>query len=289
MWATYVLQVITAGIAFFQLAKDWAAHKHDWRRRAVFSLIVLLMLLSLYSTHRSAKNTADQHDKDVKRGTDQHNEDLQQISALKQSVETANTNQVENTKIFVKQFGDVSKQLTDLKTQVKTEELQTRVAQLQGELRKNIKAMEPSPKAELAWTFTHEPFKDIDEPDQKDMSATPIDGIVHVEVNFINRAFADALDGDLTIFVCDFCTFATEPTGFKHLAGAPQQQRMISFNRLLARTISNIMAFDVKVPADVSTVHIGMLYRCRTCKIPNADENPLTIHIKPLRKFYLPK
>lgn len=141
MWSNYVLQILVAGLALFQLAKDWGAHKSTWRRTTVGLLIVLLMAFSVYNTFRNSKSTTAQHADDQKR-----------ITQLQASVNAANTAQVDNTKQFLQQFSQLSEKVAKLQTAAATEALQKQARDLQAELQSTQQALNP-PRASLEFSF----------------------------------------------------------------------------------------------------------------------------------------
>lgn len=274
MWAQTAIFIITAALAFFQLAKDWKGHQHHWRRLAVTLAIILLMFLGIYNARRSSKNAKDEQTL----ANHQHQEDLQQITGLKTAVDTANQNQAENTKTFVKQFGDMSKQLADLKTQVRTEELQKRVNQLQGELEKNIKAMQPPDKIKLTWSFFDlSQLKDISPITETTVPRNG--GTIHTDVTLENDSATEARDVEFTVIICDRCIFAKEPPGFVHPAGTPEQLRLRDYPRLSAHSITEAIPLDILIPVGTSRIEIGMTYRCGICATPRTEEHNMHINI----------
>jgi hypothetical protein len=136
MWS-YVPALATVLLALLQLAKDWGAHQTTWRRAFVLALIVLLGMAGAVNTLYSSRRAA------VKQMEDQ-----KQITGLKTAVETANSDQMNNTKQFVKSFSDLSQQLSRLQAQVSTAGLQKEAAQLRSELEATQKALYPE-KVEL--------------------------------------------------------------------------------------------------------------------------------------------
>jgi hypothetical protein len=114
------------------------------------------------------------------------------IKGLEGQVKATNDALGENTKLFLGSFKKLSDELGNLRTQVKTEELQKKLATMEAELQKTQKALAPGPKAVLAFSF--EPF--INPPAG---SSTPVvlatdmklpvlaDGSVHVEFTSIRQ------------------------------------------------------------------------------------------------------
>jgi hypothetical protein len=261
MW-DYILPIGTAFIALLQLAKDWGGHRATWRRAAVLLLIISLGIGGAVNSHYARKRSAKQHAEDQK-----------QITGLKTAVDTANKDQRDNTKFFVEAFRGLSQKVSDLQTQVATEKLQTKLANVQAELQKTQKALAPGPKAELTFTF----FPFTNPPPDTGQPVTPatsvtlprhLDRTVHVEFTVLNLTSVDAVDVDLTLQICEACKFGKEPPGWTRLEGQPETQRLQSFPRSLARSVNPTQSVDVLVPPYIKNFTIGISYRCRTCNIP---------------------
>jgi hypothetical protein len=138
----YILPIAACFYALLQLAKDWEKHETKLRRTAALVLVMLLGVGSAINTYYSKSRA-------VKR----HSDDQAKIAELKKAVEVSSQDQRSNTEQFVTAFGSLSKKVADLQTQVKTEKLQSKLAEVQSDLQKTQKALAPGPKAELAFTF----------------------------------------------------------------------------------------------------------------------------------------
>jgi hypothetical protein len=130
MWK-YLPTLAAAFLASLQLAKDWGAHQTTWRRAGVLFLIMFLGIGGAVNTYYSEKNAALRHVADEK-----------QIGELQKAVETANTAQTNNTKEFVQSFGDLSRQLNALQTQVNAAGLQKEASRLREQLSKQGTSVE---------------------------------------------------------------------------------------------------------------------------------------------------
>jgi len=105
------------------------------------------------------------------------------------------------------------------------------------------------------------------------------EGVVHVEFTVYNPTDIPAIDGELTLQICDQCKFAKDPTGFKHLPGQLDTQRIMLFDRLLPTTAFPIMSADIIVLDRINRFPIGMWPRCRTCVVRAPSEG--IVHIGP--------
>jgi hypothetical protein len=91
------------------------------------------------------------------------------------------------------------------------------------------------------------------------------DGSVHIEFTVLNLSDVDALDGGITLQICDDCKFAKEPAGFQKIAGQLDRQRYMEFKRIPARVSLETMTVDVTVPPRFNRFQVGIVYRCGTC------------------------
>jgi hypothetical protein len=240
----------------------------------VLLLIVLTGIGSPLNNYFTSRKAAKQHDDDQTR-----------IAALRKAVETANKNQEDNTKQFVDAFGKLSRKVGDLQTQVATEDLQKKLSNVQRELQQTQKALAPAPKAKLLFTFL--PYDRgqlgvrFGKPSTEVTLPVEQDGSVHVEFTVLNATRVEARDGEYDVIVCDVCSYAKEPEGFKKLAGRPERERYFGFARLGALADLPSTRIDVVVPKDVRIFEIGIMYRCATCEIPQSNEGLSgTIHVR---------
>jgi hypothetical protein len=192
------------------------------------------------------------------------------IKGLEGQVKAANTAQERNTELFIKSFSKLSGEVSSLQTQAKTEALQKKLATVEAELQKTQKALAPPPKAVLAFSF--EPF--INPPAAPAVPVTEVklpvlaDGSVRVEFTVLNISDVDAVDGEFTLQICEDCKFAKEPAGFRKLAGQSDKERYVKFQRILVRTALQTMTVDITVPPKYSGIVVQIVYRCRTCIVP---------------------
>ena len=161
----------------------------------------------------------------------------------------------------------MNNELGELKTQVKTDVLQKKLTSVQAELEATRRALAPGPKAVLAFTFW--PFYNPAPPQPVVLATrarfpTNDDGSYHVEFTVVNVTDVDALDGEITLEICDVCKFAKEPSGFLRLVGQSDNERNQPFQRILARTHIPEMTADIIAPKNHNFT-VGISYRCHTC------------------------
>lgn len=249
-FSPYLLAASTIVFAAVGIVKDWGDYKHKWMKTSALAAMCVFGVLTFVSVYQD--RAAERH--------------------LEGEVEAANKAQTDNTALYVKSFGELSRQVSDLKTQVKTQELQQKLASVQADLEKTQKALAPGPKTHL--TFSFDPPSTSS--DGKHAAPTtevslPVDtnGIVHVPFDILNTTDVDALDGDVNLVICNACSFAREPDGFTHLTNQPKTERYMAFARVLADTQVG-KTVDIGVPQNVPNVQIGITVRCRTCTVTRA-------------------
>jgi hypothetical protein len=268
----YILAILTCGASAFELLKKKKSDdEKPWFRIVSLVVLIAVAILSMITLHHERVKQA------------------QDAAASIARAQTAKEDQNSNTAQFLQQFKDLSGQLADLKTQVKTDALQKKIDALQGDLAANERAMAPGPKASLIFTFW--PF--VNPPLGSDQHAQPntditlpvnSDGTVHIEFTFLNLTDVDALDGDVTLVICDRCSFAKEPEGVEK--GTNENERLYPFTDFHALSNYGKRSVDVTVPANGGSLLIGTQYRCRTCDIPKALSNGLVRLKRDFLKHY---
>lgn len=250
----YLLTLAFALLMVFSFTKDREAYKKPWVKTAVLFLIIVTGVGGILNIYFS---------------NEQHEADQAQIVSLQASVETANQNQKDNTKQFVEAFGQLSQKVSDLQTQVDNADLKKEAAQLKEKLEATQKAL-VSPKATLTFSFAR---SNIDSPVLRQVTLPVKENVVHVEFTVVNRTETPALDGALTIIICDACKFVSEPHQFRKLAGQVDTRRTYDFVRILPKTELSTMSADIQVPPNANSMAFTVNYRCTNCIIPDPNAN----------------
>ncbi len=197
-------------------------------------------------------------------------------------VDAANQAQKDNPVLFLNQFKALSGEVSDLKTQVRTEALQKKLDTVQTELVNTQKAMAPGPKAKLAfifWPFLNPPLSSgLPVPVTDTNLPVSSDGSVHVEFSILNLTSVDAVNVTLNLVVCNECKFAREVEGFTKLAGQLDTQRFINLPQIHALECLRTIEVDIIVPVTLSTFQIGLMYRCHSCVLPT-EVTKGTVHV----------
>jgi hypothetical protein len=253
----YLLILVAGAFTAVQLLKDWHAYKHGTLRTAAVVLLLVFAVLNLVG--RYLDEGAKQADKQRQ---------AEATSRLEGRVTAANEAQKANTKLFLDSFNRLSQRVGDLQAQVKTEDLQRKLASVQKELQVTAKALAPGPKAKLVFSFfppltvqgRSVPRTDVTVPVNSDGSA-------HVEFTVLNPTLVDAMAGSFILHICQGCKFAKEPQYFTKLGGAPDTERWMGFDRFLPLTQQPSLPVDV-IPNPSSTAfEMGISYRCHACTL----------------------
>jgi len=252
----YILVVVVFVGAIVDLQKDWDEYKSSHLKVTALVVVLLVSVLTLVSLYQ--ENTEKENSQ-------------QEIKRLEAKADAANGAQVANTLLYITSFEKLNGELNDLKTQVKTDALQKQLTGVRAELEATQKALAPGPKAVLAFTFW--PFFNPQSPRLPVLAnqarfSTNEDGSYHVEFTVVNLTDVDAVDGEITLLICDACKFAKEPPEFSRLNGQADNQRNRVFQRILARSALAEMAADIIAPANQNFI-VGMNYRCHTCVLPS--------------------
>lgn len=247
MW-NYAIPLLTAILASLQLFKDWGGHKATWRRALVLFLIVGLGVCGMIIAYQNGKKADEQ---------------ASQIASLTTAVDTANNNQVQNTKVFTESIEHFSTKLTTLETGIKTADLRDEADHLRVELAKTQKAL-ITPRAVLTPGIVANPSK----PDDLQLSTyvlVPNGRPVSFEISLVNNGEVSARPGSFVLRICDACKFHSEPPGFTHPRGQQEFERTLMFDRVLAGIRIQSIPIEVDIPDNLSKFQVGFRAYCENC------------------------
>ena len=248
----YILALVVLSGAIVEFNKDSDKFKNSKLKTTALIVLFLgsvLTLVSLYQDNREKENAR------------------QEMRRLEGKADAANSAQVANTLLYIGSFQRLNTELSELKTQIKTDALQKKLTSVATELEATRRALLPGPKATLAFTFW--PFYNPPPPQLAVLATqarfpTNDDGSYHIEFTVVNLTDVDALDGEFILTICDLCKFAKEPPGFTKLDGQSDNERNQVFQRILARTHIPDMTADIIMPKNQNFT-MGITYRCHTC------------------------
>jgi len=250
----YLLALGTTALGGFGIFKDWHNYKHPRVQKSVAAVFCLVGVLTLIRQYRDDMNKSAEKQRQT-----------EAAKYLQGQVEAANAAQKANTKLFLESFGKLSQKVNDLQAQVKTDDLQKKLTNVQAELQATEKALAPGPKSVLRFTFVLSPGTDPAEPVTSITLPLTSEGLVHIPFTIMNSTDVTASDGEATLRVCEACKYATEPTDFRKLPGQPDTERNMPFNRVLPFTHLPEKSFDLSVPPAANKFEIGFGYRCQNC------------------------
>jgi hypothetical protein len=263
---SYILIVGTVLLGLFSLYKDWQNYKHPWIRRAVAVVLVIMGAGSTIKQFRD--NSAAQN---------RENNATASINALKSEVAALHGAQAENTKAFLQTLNGLSERVREMQTEVKTDQLQKKLANVQADLQRTQKALAPEPKPNLLFTFF--PFAlDKDPPTPVTSVSLPLNpnGTVHVEYAVMNNSNKAMGEGQFSILICSRCRFASEPKDFYRYPGQDETVRSFNFSHLWGMTFFSPFSVDIIPPVGITTFPIGFDYRCADC-VPQKQTG--TVHL----------
>jgi hypothetical protein len=249
--------------------KDWKNYKPHWVRYVLILFVLAACAVGVAYQHAQREEKAEAA-----------RISQQSIDGLTGQVTAAQKAQTDNTTIFTKQFSELSKELSDLKTKVTTKELQDKIVSLQGRL---DKALDP-PRAKLIFSFAPIKVVHVDDNHTTGEAITektlPVaaDGSFHVDFTVINLTDVDAIDGELTLQICDICKFAKEPPEFTKLAGQDDRQRTKNFDRIHYQVQFYTLSVDIIAPPGSRDVALGMNFRCNTC-VRDKEPSRIMVHL----------
>jgi len=185
------------------LYKDPKSYRHPGAALNVLCAILLFSGLTALNTH----NEREQKLRD-KSAADEKAE------ALTEKIDQTKEQVAKNAQTTATSIGRLSSDLNDFKADVRPAELRSQMTVMKDELEKTQAALSPPPKAAPLFSFSPfsnpfgrspaGPVTNVDLP-------IGADGSIHVQFTVLNLTDVDAVDGELTLQLCDLCKFAKEP------------------------------------------------------------------------------
>lgn len=258
LW-TYGAAIATILLAFFSLYEDFFSSKNSKRRIGMSVGLIVAAVFTMVSVRAADKQHTEDESKITGLKTQINN--LQGLvqganQTVKDTSKQLSEARAADTTKFLSEFDSLSGRVADLQTQVATTDLKAEAANLKADLEATRKAMNPE-KAKLDFSL------DSLKPSLHTIALVQHNNVVHLKIQVSNQSDADALDGDIVITICDKCKYRSEPAGTNHLDGAPETQRNLAFERVLAHTRLALIEFDVEAPSFPFTLSVGAA--CRTC------------------------
>lgn len=267
----YSQSIGTAALAAMGLLyKDLKNYKHPAAAGIVLCGIFLVSGLTGLNTFRERQGKLAE-----KVGTEQS------VGTLTTKIDQTKEQVTKNAQTTTGSLGKLTADLDDFKADVRPADLRSEMTNMKAELEKTQKALAPSPKASLLFTFpgygnplSAQDFVPIHEITLK----ATADNIVTVPLSIVNLTDTDAVQGHANFFICDLCKFAKEPEHMTKILGAPEQMRDLAINQLLAFDRFSDIALDVIVPRNAENFQVAFQYRCHTC-ILKKEAVPSIVHV----------
>ncbi len=238
-------------------------YTHPLAARVALWMFVLFGVLMAFNTYRD--RTAAQQDK--KKAADAFDGVNGRITGMQTHL-TGRADKMDSS------LGKISINLNDFKDKVRPNELKAEMAVLRDSMHKILNP----PKATLGFTFI--PF--FNPPPQDPRPMMPLKEIsramdehrvVSFDITAVNFSPGVTASGvDLSMIICDPCTFAKEPKGFTRLKGDPDHIRYMKVGLLNAETTLPDVTVDVTVPPGITSFEVGFDYRCAACVLPKGPD-----------------
>jgi hypothetical protein len=261
MW-NYIIPALTLSLAFMQLLKDWKAHEKWWRRIAVFILIVGLGVAGMVNVRK-----ASDQGNTIRNLTSTIDSLNSKTTALESAVKTANTNQVQNTKVFTESLERFSSKLSTLETEVQTADLRNEAARLRADLNKTQQAL-ATPRATLTAGLV-ESSGDVGDPHLFGHVEVLTGQPIPLAIRLVNNSDVSAHKIFLGFRVCAECKFHVEPPGSSHPDGQPEYERTWAYEVATPHTSLPVQQVLLDVPATASSLQIAFFTTCDNCNSAN--------------------
>lgn len=239
--SSYVATLFLTGIALLGLQREWTSYRKP-TRWTLSLLIAFAGIAGCFTTYFSGV---------------QARASSSQIAGLTGALKT-------QQELFRADFARLSNEVVDLKTKVRTQELQDQLKRTEEELRATQKALEPGPKARVIATFFTNDEKEV--PVREAFVSLVADSVT-IEFRLHNSTGQAALGGTFWIRICNGCKYAEEPGGFAKAKGAIENERILHFRLLLPHTFSHKMTAKIIPPAPARKFQIGFRVLCENCEV----------------------
>jgi hypothetical protein len=266
-YASPLILTIIALIAVWKDEKEYKKRAHEGRKGGLVGTVKRNFLLIVYGVTIVAfflgvldiHSTRHQAIKDKSDAQAEKSASEKQIKDLETVVKTGNDLLGQQRKDFLEQFSEMSSRVTELESSIKTADLREEAAQLRTDLESTRKTME-IPKATLSFSFAQD-----SESNTNLINLNIANGVVHVPFTIINGSDADALEGSISLRVCDGCKIVGDPDGYQKIAGEDDRERSMSFQHIFANSKAPRSEVSITPPAGADAFQVGIVYRCRTC------------------------
>jgi len=257
-WWTFVASTIILLSTALGIALDWKEHgvRKKRMRKALVVLAFLGWIVSYFFARQGSIEAWDSNSK---------------VAALIQEIKTLENNNQQDYERSQNQLRYLNDQLSDLRSQVKTQELKKNIGDLQKQL---SVALQPKPAPILEPSFyTIEKFV---EP-IRETTLKLTGNFVTVEFYVFNNSDVVAINGSVHLRICMSCKFAKEPEGFHKIPGAPDWDRQYDFQQIYPRAALQRLTADIVPPPTGDSFQIAVMAVCHTCPPQKARDFKVTV------------
>jgi hypothetical protein len=258
----YGLQIILGLIALVALWKDWKEYNKrskKWGKFVRGFLTVATLLLIVFSVMDTRSNRAD--------AARERGDLKSQITQLRDDARSANDG-------FRQSFAVLYDKFSQLQSKVQNGELLKQNATLIQEIAETKKEL-LSTEAKLNQPKV-KPLASFHVNDSREVPITETTiarngATVSVPIIIYNPSDVTGLSGSVAVTPCQECSFASEPTGFVKVAGAPDSQRNLDFQRIFPQSAMQLPTLAVAVPLNLNRFPIAVRIACENCAPSDAQ------------------
>jgi hypothetical protein len=269
-WLSVAAIALTSAIAVISLIKEsqeqrekQGGHPRRWHWYARFALTIAGLLTGIFLVYLGESARKVNENKHVQ----ERDADKLQIAGLSQSIETQTQNNETQYLRHQQELRALQDQVSDLKKDIATKELRTRMGTLQARLES---ALAPKPKAKLECSF----WSPGAQAENLTEIYAPAEGnIVTFSFYIMNRSDVYAKDISLWLRICDDCKFHKEPELSQRVPGSPDSDRLFKNFDLAAGVAFQKITVEMEVPPPFTRAGIGTKYRCADCEIEQEYEH----------------
>lgn len=256
--------ICTLMIGLLGLAKDLSKFRKTGAWVYVISLIILFGL-SLFKERESRRSSLDYKS---------------QISALSQEIRDEKASHDRYERIAQTSLSSLNEKLTDLKTQVATEQIRKQLFDTQQDLLQTRldlattqRALSP-PRAEFVFSiFTKSLLAENFANPIKEMTVDEQAGVIKIDVASKNTSSVPAINGEFRIRICSDCSYEAEPTNWQSIAETPQD-RSVKFNIIGSHVVFQPVTLFIRSPVRCvrHNLEVAFYYECQNCKVEHEPQ-----------------
>ena len=267
----YLSTVLLGAATSLALMKDWRDYGKMSKKFGKYvplglaAITVFISVLGLEDIHQArVESQSDKQQAQLAQG-----QNHQIITDLTSQVRDLRDDNKAATDSFTKSFSTLYGKFGDLQSKVQNGDLLKELKDTREEVAAAQSKL-TQPKAVVLATFPATLSTQIP---TTEVLLSPTGDIVTVSFEIYNSSDVTAVNGVISVRVCITCTFAEETPGFIKVAGADENDRNHDFQRIFARSASEVFSIRVR-PPKLKRVRFGISFfiACETCTAPVRQE-----------------